>query len=159
MRRMHLHLIAGLGLGGCAAGETSGILTAADSTAISATQAEYVRAWLADDTAAVLATLTGDAMLMPPRGLPVAGDSAIRAYWWPQDGSRTKINSFHWDVEEVRGTPVLAYTRGISAVAWTYDTDALHSTSSSRSVNLTIFRKEPGGKWRILRQMWGPPLP
>jgi uncharacterized protein (TIGR02246 family) len=159
MRRNHFHVIAVLALAACRTPDASGALSAADSTAIRTTQAEYVRAWLADDTAAVLATLSRDALLLPPRGLPVKGDSAIRAYWWPADGSRTKITSFNWDVEEVSGTPSLAYTRGQSALAWTYDKDTLHQVSSSKSINLTLFRREADGSWRIARQMWGPPLP
>lgn len=160
MSHHRLYLIAVFGLIACnAARGSDAALSAADSTAIRATQAEYVRAWLADDTAAVLATLSDDAMLIPPRGLPVQGDSAIRAYWWPTDGSRTKITSFTWDIDEVSGTPVLAYTRGQSSLAWQYDKDTVHQAASSRSVNLTLMRKDANGRWRISRQMWGPPLP
>lgn len=159
MPRFHFHLIAVIGLSGCATSASTITLSVADSSAIRATQAEYVRAWIADDTAAVLRTLTSDAMLIPPRGLPVQGDSAIRAYWWPQDGSRTKITGFTWDIDEVSGQTTHAYTRGLSTVAWTYDKDTLHQSSSSRSVNLTLMRKEADGRWLISRQMWGPALP
>ncbi len=159
MARFHFHVIAVIALSGCATPARTIALSAADSSAIRATQAEYVRAWLADDTAAVLATLSRGAMLMPPRGLPVKGDSSIRAYWWPQDGSRTKISGFTWDVEEMTGESNLAYIRGFSTLAWTYEKDTLRQSSYSRSANLTLMRKEPDGRWRISHQMWGPALP
>jgi uncharacterized protein (TIGR02246 family) len=133
-------------------------LTSRDSNAIEAVRAAYVRAWLQDDTAGVLATLDTAAVLLPPGQLPVAGHSAIRAYWWPTDGSRTTITEFEWTVDELAGTPELAYTRGVSTVRWRYQKDTVHNEQSSRSVSLTIMAPGADGRWRILRQMWGPPL-
>jgi len=134
-------------------------LTSRDSSAIKAVQAEYVRAWLADDTLGVLATLDSEAVLLPPGRLPVKGHGEIRAYWWPQDGSRTTITAFDWTVDEVTGTPGLAFSRGISTVAWRYEKDTTRTEQTSRTTNLTILRRGADGRWRILRQMWGPPLP
>jgi len=134
-------------------------LTDQDSSAIEAVRAEYVRAWLADDTLGVLATLDSEAVLLPPGRLPVKGHGEIRAYWWPRDGSHTTITAFDWTVDEVTGTPELAFSRGISSVAWRYEKDTTRSEQTSRTTNLTILRRGPDGRWRILRQMWGPPLP
>jgi ketosteroid isomerase-like protein len=89
----------------------------------------------------------------------VTGHAAIRSFWWPQDGSRTRITSFDWDIQELGGHQSLAFTRGISAVAWTYDRDTLHQISSSRSVNLSVLTRQADGRWLISHQMWGPPLP
>ena len=133
-------------------------LTARDSSAIEAVRTAYVRAWLADDTAGVLATLDTTAVLLPPGRLPVAGHDAIRAFWWPRDGSRTSITSFDWTMDELAGTPELAYTRGVSTVGWRYEKDTVRSEQSTRSVSLTILARDGNGQWRILRQMWGPPL-
>jgi uncharacterized protein (TIGR02246 family) len=130
-----------------------------DSTAIEAVRSEYVRAWLAGDSAGVLATLDSSAVLLPPGRLPVVGHPAIRAFWWPTDGSRTTITGFTWNIEELAGTPRLAFTRGVSTVAWRYETDSTRSEQITRSVNLTILARGTDGRWRILRQMWGPPLP
>jgi uncharacterized protein (TIGR02246 family) len=138
--------------------EQSRPLTSRDSTAIEAVRATYVRAWLKDDTAGVLATLDTSAVLLPPGRLPVAGHDAIRAFWWPTDGSRTSITSFDWTVDELAGSPELAYTRGVSTVGWRYEKDTVRSEQSTRSVNLTILAPGADGRWRILRQMWGPPL-
>jgi ketosteroid isomerase-like protein len=134
-------------------------LSARDSSAIAAVQAAYVSAWLADDTAGVLATLDRGAILLPPGRLPVAGHAAIRDYWWPTDGSRTTIRQFTWDLAELAGAPDLAYSRGTSIVSWRYEKDTTRSEQTSRNLSLTIFVRGRDGKWRILRQMWGPSLP
>ncbi|MDQ6871859.1 MAG: hypothetical protein M3037_07565, partial [Gemmatimonadota bacterium] len=69
-------------------------LTAADERAIRAVDSAYVTAWLGDDTTAVLATLAPDAILMPAGQHPLAGTDAIRGFWWPVDGSHTRILTF-----------------------------------------------------------------
>jgi ketosteroid isomerase-like protein len=140
-------------------GDGSLKLTARDSSAIELVRAEYVRGWLADDTAGVLATLDPAAVLLPPGRLPVGGQDAIRAYWWPTDGSHTTITQLDWNLEELAGTPSLAFARGTSTVGWKYQKDTVRSEQTSRSTNLTIFTRGADGQWRILRQMWGPPLP
>ena len=134
-------------------------LTARDSSAIEQVRSAYVSAWLADDTAGVLATLDSAAVLLPPGRMPVAGHPAIRAFWWPGDGSHTTITGFEWTLDELAGTPHLAFTRGISKVAWRYVKDTVRAEQTVRNVNLTILARSADGKWRILRQMWGPPLP
>jgi ketosteroid isomerase-like protein len=61
-------------------------------------------------------------------------------------------------MDELAGTPQLAFTRGISDLAWRYEKDTLRSEQSSRNMSLTILAPGADGRWRILRQMWGPPL-
>jgi ketosteroid isomerase-like protein len=117
-----------------------------------------VQAWLANDTAGVLATLDTAAVLLPPGQLSVSGHSAIRAFWWPTDGSHTTITAFDWSVDELAGTPKLAYTRGVSTLAWRYERDTVRSEQSTRNMSLTILAPGADGQWRILRQMWGPAL-
>ncbi len=134
-------------------------LSATDSTAIRGVQAAYVSAWLADDTTGVLATLDSAAVLLPPTHAPVIGARAIRGFWWPSDGSRTKITSFDWTMDEIAGTNQLAFTRGVSTLAWNYDKDTLHQVSKSRNTNLTVLRRGADGRWRIARQMWSMALP
>ena len=138
---------------------SSAALSARDSTAIRAVQAAYVSAWLTDDTTGVLATLDSTAVLLPPTHAPLSGTKAIREYWWPSDGSRTKITSFDWTMDELAGTTQLAFTRGVSMLAWTYDKDTVHQVSKSRNTNLTILRRGADGRWRIARQMWSMSLP
>ena len=138
--------------------DTGQRLTARDSSDIEALRATYVQAWLADDTAGVLATLDSGAVLLPPGRAPLEGERAIRAFWWPTDGSRTTITAFDWTLDEMVGTGDLAFTRGISTVAWRYEKDTVRAEQTTRSTNLTILARGADGRWRILRQMWGPPL-
>ena len=133
-------------------------LTAADSTAIRQLHDRYVAAWLADDTSGVLALFEPDAVILPPGHQPVSGRDSIRGYWWPTDGSVTRISSFTWMLQELQGTPELAFTRGESALGWSYTKAGATSRSTSRSVSLTVLRRVAPGEWRIARQMWGPPL-
>jgi ketosteroid isomerase-like protein len=133
-------------------------LTARDSSDIEAARTAYVQAWLADDTSGVLATLDTDAVLLPPGRLPLKGEREIRAFWWPTDGSRTTITAFDWTLDEIVGKGELAFTRGISTVEWRYEKDTVRAEQTTRSTNLTILLRGADGRWRILRQMWGPPL-
>lgn len=56
------------------------------------------------------------------------------------------------------GTGELAFTRGVSTVEWRYVKDTVRAEQTTRSTNLTILVRGADGRWRILRQMWGPPL-
>jgi ketosteroid isomerase-like protein len=133
-------------------------LTARDSSDIEAVRTAYEQAWLADDTLGVLATLHPDAVLLPPGRLPLKGEREIRAFWWPTDGSRTTVMAFDWTLDEMVGAGGLAFTRGISTVEWRYEKDTVRAEQTTRSTNLTILVRGTDGRWRILRQMWGPPL-
>jgi uncharacterized protein (TIGR02246 family) len=131
-----------------------GGLSDADRAAIRALDSAFVRAWLADDTAGVLGLFSDEAVLMPPNSQPVAGLSGIRAYWWPRDGSRTRITGFGRVIAEIGGTRELAFVRGTSAITWTYMTDGKSTASSSRSADLRLMTRAASGEWRIVRQAW-----
>jgi uncharacterized protein (TIGR02246 family) len=133
-------------------------LTPADRLAIDTLRQTYVSAWLRDDTTGVLATFTLDGMLLPPGNTPVEGQTAIRAYWWPQDGSHTAITAFTLTMDELDGAGPIAYARGLSTLSWTYTKDSVTQTQSGKNLGLTIFRRDASGRWRITRQMWGPSL-
>lgn len=130
-------------------------LSAADRAAILAIDSAFVAAWLADDTTKVLSLFAPDAELIPPGAPPVRGLEAIRRYWWPADGSRTRITRFTRSVDELDGTNALAYLRGTGALAWTYAKGAAPATSqSSRSTDFIVYKKDADGRWRVSRQMW-----
>jgi ketosteroid isomerase-like protein len=151
-------LLLGLVLACGGDANTGQSLTARDSSEIEAVRNAYVQAWLADDTSGVLATLDTGAVLLPPGRLPLQGEREIRAFWWPTDGSHTTITAFDWTLDEMVGTGELAFTRGISTVEWRYVKDTVRAEQTTRSTNLTILVRGADGRWRILRQMWGPPL-
>lgn len=131
------------------------IFTAEDEAAIRALEEAYRTAWLANDSAAVLATLAPDAVLMPAGMEPLAGHPAIRAYWWPDDGSETTIDSYEIVVDEVGGSGDLAYLRGRGALAFRYrEPGGAVDTLTSEAVHLSLARRGVGGVWKIARRAW-----
>ena len=153
------HALCGL-LGvalGCAAqpATPSPSWTAADERAIRAVDSAYVAGWLRDDTVAVLRTLATDAVLMPASQHPLATPNDIRAFWWPSDGSHTKILTFGRTIDEVGGEGNVAWVRGTDTLTYSYDKGAVHSQLGSRSMTLAVWRRQADGTWRIGRMMWG----
>jgi ketosteroid isomerase-like protein len=130
-------------------------LSPGDRAALHLLDSAYVKAWLQDDTAAVLATLAPDAVLMPAGVGPLQGDSAIRSFWWPRDGSRTRITAYQSTVDEIDGTPTLAYMRGTGTMSFRYEKDTVRMQQTSRNMTLTVAARQPDGSWRIRRRMWG----
>jgi ketosteroid isomerase-like protein len=132
----------------------SGPLTAADRAAILAVDSSFVRGWLRDDTTAVLDLFETDAVLIPPGAAAVQGRAAIRAYWWPTDGSHTTIRAFAHSVQEIGGTRALAFVRGTSELRWDYAKNGSSTSQTSRSSDMRLLARDSLGKWRIIRQMW-----
>lgn len=129
--------------------------TGADEAAVRALEEAYRTAWLANDSAAVMATLAPDAVLMPAGVQPLVGDSAIRRYWWPSDASQTTIESYEIAVDEVEGSGGLAYLRGRGSLAFTYrDPAGEMSHLTSEAVHLSVARRGTDGTWRIVRRAW-----
>lgn len=131
-------------------------LSPGDARSIRAVDEAYVRGWEANDSAAVMATVAADGVLLPDRMAPIRGDSAIRAYWWPDDGSETRITSYETRIDEVGGSGAIAYLRGTGSLAfdWRAGGDAEWQSFSSRSVWLALLRREEDGAWRMTHRMW-----
>jgi uncharacterized protein (TIGR02246 family) len=146
------------GLNGCggAVPPDTGTLTDTDRAAIHALDTAFVQAWLRDDTLGVLELFSPDGVLLPPGSPPVTGTEAIRAFWWPADGSHTRITGFTREPDEVGGAHRLAFYRGRAVLSWEYTKDGRTSAQTSRSTDLILMAPDPSGRWRILRQMWNP---
>ena len=115
----------------------------------------YRTGWLSNDSAAVMATLAPGAVLMPAGVPPLVGDSAIRSYWWPSDGSITTIDSYEIEVAEVEGSGDMAYLRGNGSLAFTYqDAEGEVSHLTSRAAHLSIAHRADDGTWWITRRSW-----
>ena len=129
-------------------------LSSADRAAILALDSMFVSAWLRDDTSGVLGVFAPDAVLQPPGAREVIGVAAIRSYWFPRDGSVTRILAFDHQVMEVLGSSTLAVVRGASTLRWRYTKDGKSAEQSGRSSDLRVYAADPSGKWRVIRQMW-----
>lgn len=134
--------------------ETAKALTAEDRAAIRALDSTFVRGWLNDDASPVLSVFAPDAILFPPGSNPVRGLPAIRSYWWPQDGSRTRITAFERHIEEIEGTSRLAFLRGTASLSWTYEKDGKQTSQTSRSIDLLLLTRDAAGHWHVIRQIW-----
>jgi ketosteroid isomerase-like protein len=145
-----------LGLLGCRTPSSAPVtlLTNADREAIRAIDTAFVQAWIRDDTSRVLGLFSSEAILFPPSSAPVEGLGPIRAYWWPDDGSHTRITSFTREIAEIEGTRQLAYLRGTAHLAWVYEKDGKSTAQSSRSTDLVLLALDGSGQWHIIRQMW-----
>ena len=129
-------------------------LTQADRAAIRALDSTFVRGWLSDDTTAVLSVFHRDAVLLPPGTAPVTGVAAIRAYWWPTDGSHTVITSFDRSITEIEGSRSLAFIRGTGTLGWAYTKAGKRTVQASRSIDLFVVAPDVDGQWRVIRQIW-----
>ena len=145
-------------LAGCAA-RSPAELTEADRREIQALDSTFVAAWLRDDTTAIMATLSSDAVLMPAGRHPLAGHAAIRAFWWPADGSHTTIDTFVSRIDEIGGNRDLAYVRSDDSLTFTYIKAGSRSTQSSRTMSLAVVARQASGRWQVIRKMWGPLVP
>jgi uncharacterized protein (TIGR02246 family) len=133
----------------------SGLSSAKDSDSevlIRKAMETYRTAWLANDPDQVLKTLTPDAILMPSTSAaPIAGETNIRAYWWPSN-MRFTIDRFEQPLLEVEAGDSLAYARGTSHVVWT----SSGKTTESDANFLVVLKKGTDGTWRIHRLCWYP---
>ncbi|MDQ6830234.1 MAG: hypothetical protein M3081_15365 [Gemmatimonadota bacterium] len=102
----------------------------------------------------MLREFAADAVLLPPGANPIVGTGSIRAYWWPTDGSHTRITSFARTIAEIKGTRQLAFLRGTAALGWTYRKNGQESAQTSRSTDLLLFAPDSMGRWKVIRQMW-----
>ena len=129
-------------------------LTSADRSAIMRLDAKFVEGWLQDDTLAALSVFAPDAILHPPNSQPVIGVAAIRAFWWPADGSTTRITKFERQIDEIEGSRDIAYIRGRAELGWIYTKAGKTLNQTGRSASIMIARRDSTGAWAISRQIW-----
>jgi uncharacterized protein (TIGR02246 family) len=142
--------------GGCtSAPPASTTFTAEDERAVRALDSAFVTAWLRDDTTGVMNTLAPDAVLLPAGQQPLATPDAIRALWWPADGSHTRILTFDRAIDEVGGEGNAAWMRRTDSLTFTYAKGGTTSQLTSRSMSLALLRRQTDGSWRFSRVMWG----
>lgn len=131
-----------------------GELTDKDRAAIRELDHVFVNGWLQDDKKAVLSVFAPDAILLPPGANAVIGSKDISAYWFPNDGSVTKITGFDRKIDEIEGTTKLAFLRGTASLSWTYEKDGKKTAQTSRSIDLLILARDSAGHWHVIRQIW-----
>lgn len=138
-----------IGIFGCASGP-SVELSADELGAIAKASDAYTQAWLANDAELVMGTFVSEPVLSPS-GMPFKkGQSAARAFWWPEGGSKTTVTRFDTSELEVNGSGDLAYVRGTFVLEFTYDGAAYQSQGKF----LHLLRRVSGVGWRISHHFW-----
>jgi ketosteroid isomerase-like protein len=113
-------------------------------------------AWAAEvastrDVDRIVGVWTDDAVIYSPREAPVRGKAAIRAYV----GESLKQPGF-----SITWTPVSAVVSASGDLGYTEGTnrftipDGKGGTTTIQGRYLTIWRKEPDGKWRCVVDFW-----
>lgn len=116
----------------------------------------YFAAWLRADSTALLAQMTPDAVIMPDGLPPAAGSAAIRAFWFPADGSRTTVTKFDHTLDEIRLDGNMAYIRGTSRLSFVYEKDGKSIVKNDvPHTRLMIFERQDDDSWLITCNMWG----
>jgi ketosteroid isomerase-like protein len=149
-------LAAALALGAvvaAAANESPGS-SAADRPAAEAATRAYRDAWLSNDPVAVMATLTPDAVLLPSGMEPIAGEAAIRAFWFPPDGPAPTVTAMEQTIDGVEGSGEVAVVRGHGSLTFSMKQEGREVVRSQRSTFLNVLRRQPGGVWKIAVRMW-----
>ena len=135
-----------------------GAKTVAARAALLETDTEWAAAAGTTDGERIVSFWTDDAVIYPPRETPVAGKTAIRKYV----SESLKIPGFaiSWKPMEavVSASGDLGYTTGTNSFTFP-DAQGRLTTSNGRYV--TVWRNEPGGRWRCVVDFWNeaPPAP
>jgi uncharacterized protein (TIGR02246 family) len=137
------------GLLACQGGQ--GQLSKADTEAIRALKAAYIRNAIAGDWNSWADTLTTDAVVMPV-DRKLRGRDAILV--WAR--AMPRLTSFAAPIDEVTGSGDLAYATGsylLTVIA------ADGSSTLEQGSFIDILRKQSDGSWRIARAIWRPHAP
>lgn len=135
----------------------SGSLSPNDRRQIRATFEAYRTAWLRNDSKAVLATFSADAVIMPHHGgEPSIGLPAIQEYWF-SPGPKTTITSFDVVIDEVDGAGRMAFLRGRSKLRWTVEAAGGVEHWSNAGTFMNVMIKTRDGRWLTRLQMWDDP--
>ena len=148
-------LVAVASLAACAASPPKRPSTADDEAAIAAFNQRYLKA-INDGDSATLASLTTNEhiMIMPGRP-PLVGKEANDAAN-ARVAQSAKIEEA-WSPEETFISGDLAYQRGTFTVAAT--PRAGGATTHSRGNFLRIYKRQPDGSWRMVRDMFNSDQP
>lgn len=123
-------------------------------TAVRDVNARYVSAWLANDADAVMALFEPEAIIVPSGQCPIVGRDAVRAFWFPNDGSVTTIHKFTSEIVTVRVDDNVAFTAQSTTLRWSYEKDGAKLSKEQQGYAMTILRRQADGGWRIWKQSW-----
>ena len=135
-------------------------ITGEDIAQLEALVHAYGHAWQANDAEAVMRLFMDDAVVMPHHGAtPRVGAEAIRAFWFPAEGSSTSVISMCSAVDEVGGSGDLGFVRGRFEMRYVTLLEGIEQTVTNAGTFLTLARRQVDGSWRFSHRMWDDPVP
>ena len=127
-----------------------------DRAAVERATLAYRDAWLANDAARVMATITSDAVIYPSTLPPVAGADRIRQFWFSPSGPSTRVTAMQLSIDEVTIDGDMAVVAGRGSLTFVIAANGVDGAPrSQRSWHVNVLRRQPDGGWRIWRRMWG----
>jgi ketosteroid isomerase-like protein len=114
----------------------------------------YVDAWRDMNEERVMSLFEENSIIQPNSLTPSVGKEEIRAFWFPKDGSITKINVFETELLGLNIIDTLAVTTHRSYLDWSYQKDTLNFGMVQKGISTTVYRKQQDQSWKIWRQMW-----
>lgn len=119
--------------------------------ALNTLQKQVDEAIIAGDTERYVALLADDAVIMPPNGPPVVGQSAIRA--WNQDMSkRFRIQKYVAVDQELIVAGDWAFRR--ATFEWSLVPIAGGQPFQDSGKFIIIYKRQADGSWRVARDIW-----
>jgi ketosteroid isomerase-like protein len=115
---------------------------------------EYVSGWLNWDESKLMGLLDENASIQPNQLKPIVGKENIKKFWFPDDNSETKINSFRTKIINFSTVDNLAITTHTSFLDFTYNNGNITINSKQKAVNTTVYRKQQDNTWKIWKSMW-----
>ncbi len=114
----------------------------------------YTSGWLESDTSKVINLFADSATIIPSGLLPQKGKEAIYDFWWPNDGSKTRVFKYMIDILEIGGNANMAYSYENGHLGFEYENGDFQLQRDSESYAMTIYQKNASGDWKIIKRIW-----
>lgn len=128
-----------------------------DIDSIKSAYAAYYRAWLQNDSAAVMKTVNSRAIILPSGRQPVKGIDAIRKFWFPNDGSHFTVTKFDYTIDDFKFDTHSAFIMGHSSMFFTLEKDGKKTVNENQQqYHTTYMQRQADGRWLITSRVWIP---
>lgn len=125
-----------------------------NETKIRQVHKDYVDGWVQMDEEKIMGLLEENSRIQPNKLKPIEGKEKIRAFWFPNDSSKTTISQYKTEIISLNIMDSLAVTTHNSLLDWTYQKDSINFGMFQKGINTTVYRKQKDESWKIWRSMW-----
>ncbi len=115
---------------------------------------EYVEGWKNMNEEKIMSLFEDGSRIQPNSLKPIEGKDNIRNFWFPKDGSITKIHDFNTELLSLSTKDSIAITTHLTYIDWSYKKDSLQFGMVQKGINTTVYRKKQDTLWKIWRKMW-----